>query len=131
MLDILRDSTVGGLINTLSQGRLLPFPDQRDDFQIPKRYLIQNISQRNANPQPQALPSAVCRPDSAEHSDQKTLPVVSLSETAGSTTGNEILVDWYGEDDPENPRNWSLRKRAFVTAEIAFLAYVPAFGFPS
>lgn len=29
-----------------------------------------------------------------------------------------ILVDWYDTDDPENPQNWSLRKKAFVTFQI-------------
>lgn len=143
MLDILRDSTVGSIINSLSHGRLLPFPDQRDDFQIPKRYLAPTISSQNANSLPQALTSVPRRPDSIEGSDEKTLPVASLSldegrsaqldiqsvKTAGSSTGGEIMVDWYGEDDPENPRNWSLKKRIFVTSQIAFLTYVPTFWF--
>jgi DHA1 family multidrug resistance protein-like MFS transporter len=34
-----------------------------------------------------------------------------------------ILVDWYGPDDPENPRNWSFRKRCFVLFEIALLTF--------
>lgn len=29
-----------------------------------------------------------------------------------------ILVDWYNTDDPENPQNWSLRKKNFVTFQI-------------
>ena len=29
-----------------------------------------------------------------------------------------ILVDWYDTDDPENPQNWSLRKKCFVTFQI-------------
>lgn len=29
-----------------------------------------------------------------------------------------ILVDWYDTDDPENPQNWSLRKKAFITFQI-------------
>jgi DHA1 family multidrug resistance protein-like MFS transporter len=29
-----------------------------------------------------------------------------------------ILVDWYTTDDPENPQNWSLRKKGFVTFQI-------------
>lgn len=27
----------------------------------------------------------------------------------------EIIVDWYGPDDPENPYNWSLLYKMFVT----------------
>lgn len=29
-----------------------------------------------------------------------------------------ILVDWYDTDDPDNPQNWSLRKKAFITFQI-------------
>lgn len=29
-----------------------------------------------------------------------------------------ILVDWYDTDDPENPQNWSLRKKSFITFQI-------------
>jgi multidrug resistance protein len=31
------------------------------------------------------------------------------------------VVDWYGPDDPENPMNWSRRKKFFVTFEICLL----------
>jgi DHA1 family multidrug resistance protein-like MFS transporter len=29
-----------------------------------------------------------------------------------------ILVDWYTTDDPENPQNWPLTKKLFVTFQI-------------
>ena len=29
-----------------------------------------------------------------------------------------ILVDWYDTDDPENPQNWSVAKKNFVTFQI-------------
>lgn len=31
------------------------------------------------------------------------------------------LVSWWGDNDPENPQNWSLFKRCFVTFEICLL----------
>ncbi|GAA5936674.1 MFS transporter [Sporobolomyces koalae] len=33
----------------------------------------------------------------------------------------QYLVDWNGDDDPENPQNWSTNKKIFVTADIALL----------
>ncbi|KAK0466761.1 major facilitator superfamily domain-containing protein [Desarmillaria tabescens] len=33
------------------------------------------------------------------------------------------LVGWYGDDDQENPRNWSPAKRAFVAFCISFLTF--------
>ncbi|KAF9524757.1 major facilitator superfamily domain-containing protein [Crepidotus variabilis] len=34
-----------------------------------------------------------------------------------------ILVDWDGPEDPENPRNWTFRKRAFVAFSIGLLTF--------
>jgi DHA1 family multidrug resistance protein-like MFS transporter len=28
------------------------------------------------------------------------------------------LVDWYTTDDPQNPMNWSTRKKVFITGQI-------------
>ncbi|CBQ69314.1 related to FLR1-Putative H+ antiporter involved in multidrug resistance [Sporisorium reilianum SRZ2] len=36
---------------------------------------------------------------------------------------NNIIVGWYGASDPENPRNWSPRKKAFVTFLIGLLTF--------
>ncbi|GJE85841.1 MFS general substrate transporter [Phanerochaete sordida] len=33
------------------------------------------------------------------------------------------VVDWYGPDDPECPRNWSFVKRCFVTFDICLLTF--------
>ncbi|KAI9050926.1 hypothetical protein LZ554_005038 [Drepanopeziza brunnea f. sp. 'monogermtubi'] len=33
------------------------------------------------------------------------------------------VVDWYGENDPENPQNWSSGKKAFVTGMICLLTF--------
>jgi len=33
------------------------------------------------------------------------------------------LVDWYGEDDPENPYNWSTPYKSFVAFQMALLTF--------
>lgn len=42
MTDLIRDSTIGQLINKFSRGRLLPYPDQRSDYVVPDRYRSQS-----------------------------------------------------------------------------------------
>lgn len=32
-----------------------------------------------------------------------------------------LIVSWFGDDDPENPMNWSLGKKVFVSFEICLL----------
>lgn len=44
---------------------------------------------------------------------------------------NDFVVDWEGEDDPENPLNWSSRRKAINVACIScltFVTYVPGNG---
>ncbi|KAI0339259.1 MFS general substrate transporter [Trametopsis cervina] len=36
---------------------------------------------------------------------------------------NPYIVDWYSDNDQENPRNWSLAKRSFVTFDICLLTF--------
>jgi DHA1 family multidrug resistance protein-like MFS transporter len=35
-----------------------------------------------------------------------------------SSCGKTILVDWYGEQDPENPKNWSVWVKAMIYLQI-------------
>lgn len=42
-----------------------------------------------------------------------TMPIIPEKLEDGT-----ILVDWYDTDDPENPQNWSLKKKSFVTFQI-------------
>ncbi|KAL9617564.1 MAG: hypothetical protein Q9160_007634 [Pyrenula sp. 1 TL-2023] len=44
---------------------------------------------------------------------QPTVPIVPTKTAEGI-----ILVDWYTTDDPENPQNWSSRKKAATVLQI-------------
>jgi DHA1 family multidrug resistance protein-like MFS transporter len=137
MKDIIRDSTVGQLINWASDGLYLPYPDQRSDYTIPARF---------------DLPSSVYKARIASieiySSARATSP--AFSSVQGSEKGeiknatlayDPYLVGWNGDDDPDNPRypytlapllisflkllssNWSFGKRAFTTFSISFLTF--------
>ncbi|TKY85602.1 hypothetical protein EX895_005764 [Sporisorium graminicola] len=43
--------------------------------------------------------------------------------SAAASEDDNIIVGWYGDDDLENPRNWSSRKKAFVTFLIGLLTF--------
>ena len=36
---------------------------------------------------------------------------------------DEILVDWDGGNDPENPQNWSTRFKSWITIQLSLLAF--------
>ena len=99
MLDLLRDSTFGQFINWLTDGRLLPYRDQKLDYQIPKKYLSVHEDSSSKSPSPQP----------GESGGQ---PVEKLGtsdiEGGGLNTQERTpylhLVDWDGDDDPDNPK---------------------------
>ena len=49
-LDIVRDSTLGQIVNRLSGGSLLPYPDQRADYVVPRRYLLDDTWHTELHP---------------------------------------------------------------------------------
>lgn len=163
MIDILRQSTVGELLNLVSGGRILPFPDQRPDFKIPESYLATSLPASTSTSEPVTrVPTSVSLrdKDSSSASSDVTatskppvLPALSASTavdnagvvneklTADATLeagpGSELViekpspdtkgftvVDWYDDNDQENPRNWSFTKRLVVNLEICLLTCV-------
>ncbi|KAF8311343.1 MFS general substrate transporter [Clavulina sp. PMI_390] len=158
MLDILREATVGGLLNRVSGGRILPFPDQIPGFAIPEHYLIDPKTTPSSPSTPAALTRAgssdtlynkpepttdVKCPEKPPHTMDENVTALVISkfdaarqtesmleggsqkviDKGGINTEGYIVVDWYGDDDPENPRNWSFPKRCFVLAQIVLLTF--------
>ncbi|KAG9025036.1 hypothetical protein FRB95_010609 [Tulasnella sp. JGI-2019a] len=144
MLDIIRESSFGERINWISGGRLLPYPEQRPDFVIPARYLSSSSAQTRANSIDQSNP--VTRVNTNDMATEKKversfdpLPVEprdleaaelkhagkehELNAVEEVEVSEHIIVDWYGPDDPANPRNWSSFKRGFVLGLICLLTF--------
>lgn len=117
MKDIIRDSTVGGLFNRFSGGKILPFAEQRPDYVIPERYLLPSLSpskRRSPLDTPIEIDSAgtptlvdahaVCK--ELDKLNLEKLDCQELGEEASPTTSirPEYIVTWDGPDDPDNPR---------------------------
>ncbi|KAF7978652.1 hypothetical protein HWV62_45166 [Athelia sp. TMB] len=147
MSDILRDSVVGQFLNFASGGRVLPYADQRDDFVVPEQFRTDFISRSASRATvvgdtPQSDVKKIA-------SDEKSLSELASPTltNADAEEGNPNLekardelaiaklhpeqvaqqdpnlVGWYGPDDQDNPRNWSLRKRSFVAFSISLLTF--------
>jgi DHA1 family multidrug resistance protein-like MFS transporter len=48
-----------------------------------------------------------------EKERSRAIPVIAVRTADGT-----ILVDWYATNDPENPQNWSQKKKALVALQI-------------
>ncbi|KAJ6610997.1 major facilitator superfamily domain-containing protein [Mycena sp. CBHHK59/15] len=140
--DLIRDSTISQIINYLSSGRLLPYPEQRVGYVVPKHFLLPSSERTSPN---SAVSDAVTLCGDAEKTKQGskissppdteikpestalTLAVdVELQQKQvddATVVPDPYLVTWNGNSDPENPRNWSFGKRAFVAFNISFLTF--------
>ncbi|KAI0820695.1 MFS polyamine transporter [Trametes gibbosa] len=48
-----------------------------------------------------------------------------LEKAEDSTSDSDVMVvDWEGPDDPENPKNWSIKKKWAVTLVVSFYAFL-------
>ena len=116
MFDILRDSSFGTVLNYASNGRLLPFRDQKADYVVPARYLLA------------ATPSTIADNDLGMECRSRTLSSTTRRESidfgpkaleAGELALSDnavpkkraeladpsiIIVDWDGPEDPDNPK---------------------------
>ncbi|KAK0489256.1 major facilitator superfamily domain-containing protein [Armillaria novae-zelandiae] len=135
--DIFRDSTIGQAINYISNGRLFPYADQRPDFKVPPQFLYPSEG-KTAFSAPESDATTICG-DTDKSGERISRPGTQLTrEDTMAIDGAEELaekkvddvlksdpytVGWYGDDDPENPRNWSPAKRAFVAFNISLLTF--------
>lgn len=103
MADIFRDAPAGHLIRFLAgnDGKLLTYSDETAP-NVPGYSTPQNNNNGT---------------DNAEKQDAESTP--------GTT---ENIVEWYHDNDQDNPQNWSLRKKIFVLVQIMLLNFSGKFG---
>ncbi|KZT19721.1 MFS general substrate transporter [Neolentinus lepideus HHB14362 ss-1] len=150
MSDLLRETFIGGILNIVSKGKLCPYPDQQPGFRAPEHYYqewqaahpdaIDPYGHRPSTSSTTSDATAI-NPNTGSATatkrgiagekgptpDQKTDGRVE-EPTQSTDTDTEKgwdpnLVTWYGPDDPENPRNWSSAKKAFVTSQLCLLTF--------
>ncbi|KAJ7660023.1 major facilitator superfamily domain-containing protein [Mycena rosella] len=140
--DLIRDSTIGQIVNYVSNGRLLPYPEQRPGYVVPKHFLLPSSERKNYNAVASDAAtlcgdhdktkegSQVSSPPDTEIKREPTASTLALDLESqqkqvddATTVPDPYLVGWDGDSDPENPRNWSFRKRAFVAFNISFLTF--------
>ncbi|PPQ80578.1 hypothetical protein CVT25_001612 [Psilocybe cyanescens] len=119
MSDIFRDSTVGSLLNTISNGRLFPHPEQRPDWVLPDNLLPKE--QRNSADVKQRDKVAADTPGVHTPSSRDSGEIEKGIVPEKAAVPDKPVVGWYDDNDQENPMNWSLTKRCFVVAMTCLL----------
>ncbi|MDN6037178.1 MAG: MFS transporter [Lactococcus raffinolactis] len=143
MIDTITNSVLGHILNYISNHKLFPHPEEKSSFVVPEKYLSSsaNNSRRSsgyeknntyilekkesnnisAADQPSSetvaeisntiINSAFTdlEKNSRNDEEENNEEVIDIAEDKGY-----IVVDWYGDDDPENPQNWSNFKVCWI-----------------
>ncbi|KAF2761648.1 MFS general substrate transporter [Pseudovirgaria hyperparasitica] len=143
MTELIRDTLFGHTIRFVSRGKYLKFSEERDPS-LWKRYIDEKKSGYAAfhgstePPEGEEEVNGIGgvrtrderRANGNRDSDasEKTSVDGDVNHVSGVKVdpekGKDIhLVSWFGDDDPENPQNWSLFKKCFVTFLICLLTF--------
>jgi len=93
MLDLIRDSTVGQLVNKLSRGRLLPYADQRADYVVPERY--RHLARAHAIVDDTTIPTpekGLSLDDTSKLPTRPTSPEVEVPSSRTSTLVRDSVI---------------------------------------
>ena len=148
MIDTITNSVLGNILNHVSTHKLFPHPDEKSSFVVPDKYLSLSNSRCSSDYKQNNLsvlekqklnniPTAgratnetiteVCNTttNSGFIYLEKT-PLNDEDETDGDVVdiaadNGYIVVDWYDDNDPENPQNWSTLKVGWIMGLIGLL----------
>jgi len=137
MGDLFRDTAVGHLIRLVTRNKCLQFSEEKDPSMW-KNYMDEKKSGYMAHhgttepPEDDAQMEGIggVRTRDGRHpsdsSDATRVGQEGVNHASGVSIdpekGRDVhIVSWYGDNDQENPQNWSLFKRCFVTFEICLL----------
>ncbi|KIK66812.1 hypothetical protein GYMLUDRAFT_192782 [Collybiopsis luxurians FD-317 M1] len=132
--DIFRDSSVGQFIHFVSGGKLLPYQEEQPHFIVPKHFSIapsrptSDISDASTLcGEAEKLKSGAATPATVlAREDTLIVDEQELNDKLEASDPN--VVGWYGDDDQDNPKNWSPKKRAFVAFSISLMTFTMYIG---
>lgn len=133
MLDTLRDAPLGQIIRYVTGDRVLLYPEERPDFELPKSYTDSTPQDSSANVSGATTPQNADEINlerqltNTEHPAER-LASIPVAITPSRLKDGTILVDWYTTDDPENPQAWTASKKAFVALQICLYTFAVYIG---
>ncbi|KAM0263366.1 hypothetical protein ACHAQJ_001222 [Trichoderma viride] len=120
MLDAVRDSVFGQIVRLVFRNRVLRYAEEEAGFDY-DRWLIP------ASPGDRTKENII-PPSEADLYANLENNIQNVVELGGAASPNVSLVGWYGEDDAQNPRNWSLGKKLFLYSTICIYAFCVYLG---
>ena len=133
MFDLLREAPLGQIIRYFTRNRVLLYPEERPDFELPKSYTNSTPPDTLANVSGSTTPH-VADDHNLEWQLMNTgyqaerMASIPVAITPSRLKDGTILVDWYTTDDPENPQAWTASKKAFVALQICLYTFAVYIG---
>lgn len=137
--EIVRDAPLGQVVRFFTKNRLFKYPEEQPNFKLPEPWIrIMNYADHDITPQDKTAISSsasISNQEGRETSDvnNATQPALESGEFAEEkpthltpevSHASTILVDWYSEDDPANPHNWSDLRRGLLALIICLYTFV-------
>ena len=116
MADSIRDTPAGEFLRFVGFKSSLCYPEERADYQPPCiPVLADDIPSSDEKDLEKSIPKTSATTAASE--EEKARPL------SGKDLSSEIVVSWT-ENDKNNPRNWSSRKKTWTVAIINLYTFV-------
>lgn len=127
--DVVRDAPLGQLLRFCTNNRLFQYPEEHPDFKLPEAWIYMmsdaelrgsgtaSIIANSRRPNQNAI-----KETTTDRSDAESM-TLSIKPEEVRNDGT-ILVDWYSDQDPANPHNWSNLRRALLALLICLYTFV-------
>ena len=112
-MDLLRDSAFGSIVRLITRNRYLLYAEERETFTFAIKDENPGSQTQRRSPSRSTSSSRQSKSRPAE-TDPEAFPQADEKQVETDIT----LVDWYTEEDPENPQNWSISKKVVVTTVL-------------
>ncbi|KAG5359590.1 Multidrug resistance protein 1 [Yarrowia sp. C11] len=126
------DTAFSQLLNQVSGGRWFPYPEQREGFEVPAEFWNDPES-ASEEPEVGFEDGFGVIGVSVIHEKQDTTPLDGSAASSKneichepqteSILDEDLMVGWYGPDDPDNPKNWSSSKKTSSAAQVLILTF--------
>lgn len=138
MAELMRDTVFGHFVRLISKRKYFQYAEERDP-KLWKQYLDREQTKNmalygntNGPSGDEGSEKEVVNTPSEESSQARAEEEEHDHQLSSTITGQVIdpekgrdvtMVTWFGDNDPENPINWSTSKKVFVTFEICLLTF--------
>ncbi|KAJ5769245.1 hypothetical protein N7520_003804 [Penicillium odoratum] len=127
-METLRDTAFGKLVRLATRYKWMQYPEEKD-LSVWTEYLKTETKDEGES----YISTVETENENAEDleavgiytvmSQCSTRPRRMSSAATIGGPNQSILVSWRGPDDPENPQNWSIKKKVFVSTLIWLLTF--------